>query len=90
MTILMLRLVLLILVPEALFAFVLFYTILVGHINKIFGIITRTIKILHGLYCMVFKICAFGLTLSPILCQVFMESKTKASASLILSRVGST
>ena len=35
------------------------------------------------------KICYFGVTLSPILCQVFMEAATKYFSSLILSWVGS-
>ena len=52
---LMLRLLLLILVPEYLCLSVLTCTILVGKINKIFVLITQTIESLHGLYCMVFK-----------------------------------
>ena len=51
----MLRLVILIIVPEALSVSVLTCTILVGQLNTIFGHITHTIKILHGIYCMVFK-----------------------------------
>ena len=41
--------------PEALCVSVLMCTILVGQLNKIFGLITQTTKSLHGLYCMVFK-----------------------------------
>ena len=89
----MLILVLLILLPAALCVSVLMCTILVGQLNKIFGLITQTINILHGIYYMESiawssKICAFGVTLSPSLCQVFMDAATKATASLILSQVG--
>ena len=59
MYILMLILVLLNVVPEALCASVLTCTVLVGQLNKIFGLITQTINILHGLYCMVFKNMCF-------------------------------
>ena len=87
---LVLILVLLLIFPEALCASILKCTILVGQLNKIFGLITQTIKSLHGLYCMVFKICDFGVTLSPSLHQVFMEAAKKSPASMILSRFGST
>ena len=56
---LMLRLILLLVVSEALCASVLTYTILAGQNNKIFGLITQTMKILYGLYCMVFKNMCF-------------------------------
>ena len=52
---LMLRLVLLVVVSEALCASVLTCTILVGQLNKIFGLITHTIKSLHVLYWVIFK-----------------------------------
>ena len=55
----MLRLVLLLVVPDTLFASVLAFTILVGQLNKIFGIITENIQILHGIYYMVFKNTCF-------------------------------
>ena len=83
----MLKLVLLIVLHEALCESILTCTILVVQLNKSFGLITQTIKSLHGLYCTVFKICNCGVTLIPSLRQVFMEASTKASASLILSRV---
>ena len=56
---LMLRLVLLIIFPEALCVYVLTCTILVGKLNKIFGLVTQTIKSLHGIYCLVFKNMCF-------------------------------
>ena len=52
---LILRLVILPVVPDALCTYLLTCNILVGQFNKIFGPITHIIKILHGLYCMVFK-----------------------------------
>ena len=56
---LMLRFVLLLIFPEALCDSILECTILVGQLNKLFGLITQTIKSLHGLYCMVFKYMFF-------------------------------
>ena len=77
-------------VPEALYEPVLSCTILLVHLNKIFDLIPHTIKSLHGLYCMVFKIYAFGMTLISILHHVSIETAKKDSAYLILSHVGST
>ena len=56
---LMLLLVLLLVVPEAFFELTLVCTILVVQLNKIFSFITQTIKILHGIYCMVYKNVCF-------------------------------
>ena len=55
----MLRLVILLVVPEALCLSVLMCNILVGKLNKTFGIITQRIKSLHGIYHMVFKDMCF-------------------------------
>ena len=59
MLILMFILMLLLIVPEALCLYVLAYNILVLKLNKIFNIITQTIKILHGIYFIVFKNMCF-------------------------------
>ena len=52
---LMLRLMIMLIVHYAWCTTVLACTILVVKLNKIFGIIINTIKILHGLYCTIFK-----------------------------------
>ena len=56
---LILRLVIIILFPEALCLPVLVSTILLVKLNIIFGVITQIIKILCGLYCIVFKSILF-------------------------------
>ena len=84
---LMLRIMIMRIVPEALCASIPACTILVGQLNKIFGLITQTITILHGLYE---KIYDFGAALSPSLHHIFMEKAKKYPAYLIISRVGST
>ena len=54
-----LRLIFMILVPDALCAPSLSCNILVGELNKIFFLITKNINILHGIYCIVFKNMCF-------------------------------
>ena len=79
---LMLRLVILLVVPDDLFAHILLCTILLGQLNKIFGIINHTIEILHWIYCMLIILVGqlnkiFGLithtikSLHGLYCMVF-------------------
>ena len=87
---LMLRLVLLLVVPEAICGPVLACAILVGQLNKIFGFITQTIKSLHGLYCMVFKNMCFWCYAKSKIAPGLHGGRKKAPLSLILSQVGPT
>ena len=87
---LMLRLALLLVVPEALYEPVLVCTIFVGQLITIFGLITHTINILHGLYCMLFKNMCFWCDTKSKLAPGLHAGSKKNPASLILSQVGST
>ena len=86
----MLILMLLLVVPEALCASVLECTILVGQLNKYSFLSPRPLRYYMNYISGSSKTCTFGVTLSTILRQVFMEAAIKAPASLILSLVGST
>ena len=86
----MLILVFVIVVHEALFVTVLECTNLVGHINRIFGIITHIIKTLHGICFLVFKNMCFWCDTKSKLVTYLRGGKKKAFAYLVLSQVGST
>ena len=58
--------------------------------QQIFGFTTQTSKILYVLYCVVFKICAFGVALSPSSFQISTKAATKHPNPLILLQVVST
>ena len=80
---LMARLVVLLVVTEVLCEMVLAFTILVWKPNKLFRIITQTIKSLHGLYCMVFKSMYFWCDTRSKIAPGLPGSRNKNPASLI-------
>ena len=87
---LMMRLALLLVVPEDLCVYVLVCTILLVQHNKSLVSSPRPLRACMVSITWYSKICAFGVTLNPSLWRVSMETATKTPFSLVLSRFGST
>ena len=75
----MLRLVSLVVVPDGMCVPILVWTALVRKLNKIFDLITQTIKILHGIYCMIFKNMCFWCDTNSIFMTGLHGGSTKIS-----------